>query len=92
MSWTLAPRFVEHSAEEAGSGPISPLPGTVLSVHVAVGDHVADGDLLIVIEAMKMEHKITAHAEGTVVATPFAAGDRVDAGDLLVEVDIGAPE
>ena len=84
-NWTLVPRFVDHDAEEAGSGPVSPLPGTVIAVHVAAGDRVEDGDLLMVIEAMKMEHTIVAGAAATVAAVHFGAGDRVDAGDLLVE-------
>ena len=46
-----------------GSGPISPLPGTVIAVHVVPGDVVAEGQLLMVVEAMKMEHKITASAD-----------------------------
>ncbi len=49
-----------HDAEVEGGGPISPLPGTVIAVHVAVGDAVVEGQLLMVVEAMKMEHKITA--------------------------------
>ena len=42
-TWHLQPEFVLHDAEEAGSGPVSPLPGTVIAVHVATGDAVADG-------------------------------------------------
>ncbi len=85
-TWTQAPRFVIHEAEEAGSGPICPLPGTVIAVHVEPGQAVADGDLLMVIEAMKMEHRIRALGAATVVDVRFAVGDRVDAGDLLVEL------
>jgi propionyl-CoA carboxylase alpha chain len=87
IDWTRPPRFVDHDANEAGSGPISPLPGTVRSVHVAAGDVVADGQLLMVVEAMKMEHKITAHAAAVVRAVRFAVGDRVDTGDLLVALE-----
>jgi propionyl-CoA carboxylase alpha chain len=85
-TWTLVPRFVIHEADEAGSGPICPLPGTVIAVHVEPGQEVGDGDLLLVIEAMKMEHRIRATGAATVVAVRFAVGDRVDAGDLLVEL------
>ncbi len=80
----LVPRFTVHEADEGGGGPICPLPGTVLSVHVADGDHVEEGALLMVVEAMKMEHRITASAPGVVDAVRFAVGDRVDTGDLLV--------
>ncbi|HSL75130.1 MAG TPA: biotin/lipoyl-containing protein, partial [Ilumatobacteraceae bacterium] len=89
-TWELEPRFVLHDAEESGSGPVSPLPGTVIAVHVADGDVVTDGQVLMVVEAMKMEHRITAVGDATVVAVRYAVGDRVDAGDLLVE--LGHPE
>ena len=91
LDWEQPPRFVDHDADEAGSGPVCPLPGTVISVHVEVGDTVADGQLLIVVEAMKMEHRITAHGDHVVGAVHFAAGDRVDTGDLLVSLEPVAP-
>ena len=72
------------------AGPISPLPGTVIAVHVAVGDSVVEGQLLMVVEAMKMEHKITAPSESVVAEVRFAVGDRVDTGDLLVALDTPA--
>ena len=50
------------------------------------GQEVADGDTLMVVEAMKMEHKITATGDHTVKTVRFAVGDRVDTGDLLVEL------
>lgn len=87
VSWTIEPRFVDHDLVDAGGGPTSPLPGTVLSVHVSAGDSVADGDVLVVVEAMKMEHKICAVGDVTVAEVLFAAGDRVDAGDLLVRLE-----
>jgi len=86
-TWDLVPEFVLHDAEEAGSGPVSPLPGTVIAVHVVDGDTVADGEVMMVVEAMKMEHKIIAAGDATVTAVRFAVGDRVDTGDLLVELE-----
>ena len=86
-TWRRAPRFQDHDAVAAGGGPVSPLPGTVLSVHVEEGDEVTDGQLLVVVEAMKMEHKITAPAAATVTEVKVAAGQRVDAGDVLVLLD-----
>jgi len=83
------PRFVVHEADEAGSGPIAPLPGTVIAVNVSPGDHVEEGAVMMIVEAMKMEHRIVAPAAGTVGATRFAVGDRVEAGDLLVELHVG---
>jgi propionyl-CoA carboxylase alpha chain len=90
-TWRLAPRFPDHDATTAGGGPVSPLPGTVLSVHVDEGDEVEDGQLLVVVEAMKMEHKITAPAAGIVTEVKVAAGQKVDAGDVLVLLDHGEP-
>ncbi|MCB0989362.1 MAG: biotin/lipoyl-binding protein, partial [Acidimicrobiales bacterium] len=86
-----APRFVDHDTQEGGSGPICPLPGTVIAVHVQVGERVQDGQLLMVVEAMKMEHKITATGSALVTEVRFAQGDRVDAGDLLVALDHETP-
>ncbi|MCZ7628715.1 MAG: hypothetical protein M5U19_06480 [Microthrixaceae bacterium] len=63
---------------------MSPLPGSVVSVHVAPGDTVTDGALLVVIEAMKMEHRITARSDVTVAEVRVAVGDKVDAGEVLV--------
>ena len=85
--WRENARFVDHDAEMAGSGPVAPLPGTVISVAVAAGDRVDANQTLMVIEAMKMEHRITAPADAVVAAVRFAVGDRVDMGDLLVELD-----
>ena len=86
-SWTQAPRFEDHDAEAAGGGPVCPLPGTVISVSVSVGDYVTTGAVLMVVEAMKMEHKITAPSDATVTAVHFQVGSRVDQGDLLVGLD-----
>ena len=83
-------RFVVPDDAAAAGGPVCPLPGTVIAVHVADGDHVDEGQLLMVVEAMKMEHKITAGAAATVTDVRFAVGDRVDAGDLLVALDLAS--
>ena len=80
-------RFVVPDDAAASGGPVCPLPGTVIAVHVADGDLVEEGELLMVVEAMKMEHKITAAAAATVSEVRFGVGDRVDAGDLLVALD-----
>ena len=83
-SWTPVVPFADHDAAGSAGGPVSPLPGSVVSVYVASGDEVADGDLLVVVEAMKMEHRIVATADSTVAEVLVAPGDKVDAGDLLV--------
>jgi propionyl-CoA carboxylase alpha chain len=83
-TWSPAPRFADHDVAAVGAGPVAPLPGTVLAVHVTEGATVGTGDPLVVIEAMKMEHVIRAGATATVTEVRVAVGDRVDAGDLLV--------
>ena len=87
LTLTRAPRFMLHDAESATGGPISPLPGTVIAVHVANGDIVVDGQVLMVVEAMKMEHRIVASGDAIVMEVRFAVGDRVDTGDLLVALE-----
>lgn len=85
-SFDLVSPFVDHAIERESGGPICPLPGTVIAVHVQAGDEVAEGQLLMVIEAMKMEHKIVAATASTVDDVLYAVGDRVDSGDLLVRL------
>ncbi|MEY2958842.1 MAG: acyl-CoA carboxylase alpha chain [Actinomycetota bacterium] len=87
VSFARVPQFVDHDETALGGGPVCPLPGTVIAVHVAVGDRVEEGRLLMVVEAMKMEHKIVATAAATVTEVRFGVGDRVDSGDLLVALD-----
>ncbi len=90
LSLLLTPRFALHDAQaDGGGGPVCPLPGTVIAVHVAAGDSVTDGQVLMVVEAMKMEHKILAVGDAVVAEVRFQVGDRVDQGDLLVALDHG---
>ncbi len=90
--WHELPRFSQHDAELVGAGPVAPLPGTVIAVRVTDGDEVEADQVLMVIEAMKMEHQITAPKAATVTAVRCSVGDRVDMGDLLVELDMGGAE
>jgi propionyl-CoA carboxylase alpha chain len=66
---------------------VATLPGTVVRVEVAVGDHVSAGDILVAIEAMKMEHEVRASHGGVVASVAVAAGEQVESGRLLVVVD-----
>ncbi len=68
-------------------GLLAPMPGRVISVHVEVGDRVERGQVVAVIEAMKMEHRLVAHQAGTVREVRAHAGAQVARGELLVVVD-----
>ena len=63
--------------------------GAVVSVPVEAGDQVEAGDLLVVIEAMKMEHAISAQGRATVREVLCAPGDQVDEGEALIVLDLG---
>jgi 3-methylcrotonyl-CoA carboxylase alpha subunit len=80
------PRSVEFSAAASRGGLSTPLPGVVAAVAVKTGQVVAAGEVLMVIEAMKMEHTITAPFAGTVQAIHFVRGDRVPEGSELLEL------
>jgi acetyl-CoA/propionyl-CoA carboxylase biotin carboxyl carrier protein len=64
----------------------SPLQGTVFKVAVEKGAEVAEGDLICVIEAMKMENEIVAHRAGRVEELKIAEGDAVSSGDVLAVI------
>ena len=80
------PRTREFTATATSGGLTTPLPGVVVSVPVSVGQKVAAGEVLMVIEAMKMEHTITAPYAGAVQAIHFARGERVPEGSQLLEL------
>ena len=74
-------------AESAVEGALAtPLPGTVVALEVCVGDRVTPGQILVVVEAMKMEHAIRAPRAGTVAAIRYKVGERVAEGVALVEL------
>lgn len=75
------------SGTEDEGGLVAPMPGKVLEVLVAQGDVVEAGTPLMVLEAMKMEHRIVAAADGTVVAVHFEAGDQVAQGAVLLDLE-----
>jgi 3-methylcrotonyl-CoA carboxylase alpha subunit len=80
------PRLKEFSATAAEGGLTTPLPGVVVAVGPTVGQSVKAGDVLMVIEAMKMEHSIRAPCDGVVKVIHFRRGDRVPEGSQLLEL------
>jgi acetyl-CoA/propionyl-CoA carboxylase biotin carboxyl carrier protein len=90
-AWLAEPSARERGAEEAGGGDLrAPMPGQVVAVHAQEGARVARGDVLVVMESMKMELQITAPRAGTVAALHVAAGDQVALDTLLATVEVAA--
>ncbi|MBA4180116.1 MAG: acetyl/propionyl-CoA carboxylase subunit alpha [Anaerolinea sp.] len=83
------PRFPEATLQTLAGGYTAPMPGKVISVHVATGKAVKAGDLLLILEAMKMEHRITAAADGRVAELRVAEGAQVEAGQVLLVMEGG---
>jgi propionyl-CoA carboxylase alpha chain len=86
---TFALRAEDDADERGGvAGECrAPLPGTITKVLVTIGQTVAEGDGLVVLEAMKMEHTLRANGAGTVAAIHGTSGQQVDVNDLLVAVE-----
>lgn len=75
------------SAVPAGATTITaPMPGTILKVNVNAGDAVKKGQVLLILEAMKMENEIVAAADGKISSVNVAKGSSVNAGDVLVSL------
>lgn len=75
-------------AAESGGEPVkSPMPGTIISVNVKAGQTVKKGDVLVILEAMKMENEIKAAKDGKVVSVAVNKGESVDTGAVLVTMD-----
>ena len=81
-----APKAAAPAA--AGSVAVNaPMPGTILDVKVAPGAAVKAGDVLVILEAMKMENEIVAPQDGTVAAVNVKKGDSVNSGDVLASLN-----
>jgi propionyl-CoA carboxylase alpha chain len=81
------------AADQVAEGSaLAPMPGSVVRVAVAVGERVEAGQVLVVLEAMKMEHTVVAGATGTVTGVDVAEGDQVETGRILAVVEPDAQD
>jgi acetyl-CoA carboxylase biotin carboxylase subunit len=84
------PRFPSRHADDTVGGCLAPMPGIVRQVLVAVGDRVEKGTVMVVLEAMKMEHPLVAHAPGKVTEVRVEVGQMVDPDAVMVVVEPAA--
>jgi acetyl-CoA/propionyl-CoA carboxylase biotin carboxyl carrier protein len=75
------------AAAATGDSLTSPMQGTIVKVAVANGDVVVEGDLIVVLEAMKMEQPLTAHRSGTITGLGAAAGETIAAGAVIATIE-----
>jgi len=81
-------RAASSAGGTAGSGQVAvPMQGTIVKVLVEVGQEVAEGDAVVVLEAMKMENNINADKAGSVVEVKVSPGDTVGAGDIVIVIE-----
>ena len=79
---------VPKAAPAAGSVVVSaPMPGKILGIKANAGQAVKKGDVILVLEAMKMENEVVAPEDGTVAGVNVAVGDMVEAGDTLATLN-----
>ena len=81
------PRYPISSSDDFGGGLVAPMPGAILSIDIKPGDTVKKGDVLVILEAMKMEHRITAPRDGIVGSVQTKVGEQVENEQLLVTLE-----
>ena len=83
-----APAAAPAANGAAGSVKVeSPMPGKILAIKANVGQAVKKGDVVMILEAMKMENEIVAPADGTIAGINVAVGDSVESGDTLASMN-----
>jgi len=82
-----APAPAPAAAPAGGKTVKSPMPGNILDVKVKAGDKVEEGQVLMILEAMKMENEISAPVSGTVASVNVSSGSTVASGDVLCSIN-----
>ncbi len=82
-----APKPAAPSGAEGGIKVTAPMPGKIIATKVTAGQSVKKGDVVVILEAMKMENEIVASQDGTIATVNVSAGSAVEAGDVLVTLN-----
>lgn len=83
-----APKAAPAAGGSAGSVEVTaPMPGKILSVKASVGADVKKGDVILLLEAMKMENEVVAPQDGKIASINVNSGDMVESGDVLATMD-----
>ena len=82
-----APKAAATAGAQGGVKVNAPMPGKILGVKVSAGQAVKKGDVLVVLEAMKMENEIVAPQDGTVASVNVSVGEQVEAGAVLATLN-----
>jgi biotin carboxyl carrier protein len=85
LTW-ISPLPIGKSASESEGTLRSPMPGQVIKIVIEIGQQVKKGDILLILEAMKMEHRIKAPYDGIITALHYQVGQTVEAGVTLLEL------
>ena len=89
-AYDVAVEEIGAGAAPAAAGGVvvqAPMPGKILSVKASVGTAVKKGDVILLLEAMKMENEVVAPEDGTIASINVSAGDTVEAGDTLATLN-----
>jgi biotin carboxyl carrier protein len=87
VDFVVVPRFDVRRTDATPGGLNAPMPGVVLEVRVRAGQPVVAGETLVIMEAMKMEHIISAPSAGTVREVLVTQGQQLDSGTVLLSLD-----
>ena len=87
VAFTVLPRFPEPDSVVEQGSLLAPMPGSVIRLGAGLGDTVTAGQPLVWLEAMKMEHTITAPADGVLTQLTVSVGQQVEVGTVLARVE-----